>query len=122
MNFQLTNFFGEFYNSHNPKNEVEEIDPISLYEQWLYNIYTSRLFANNHEFGTADSKFNHIVKNFTPINERLCVLRIKGRLFSTTLSSTYMHQQITQNRRPRTNFMNSWSGHTQPAQVMARSW
>jgi hypothetical protein len=53
MNFQLTNFFGEFYNSHNPKNEVEEIDPISLYEQWLYNIYTSRLFANNHEFGTA---------------------------------------------------------------------
>jgi hypothetical protein len=37
-----------------------------------YNIYTSRL-ANNHEFGTAflvDSKFNHMVKNFTPINER----------------------------------------------------
>jgi hypothetical protein len=34
------------------------------------NIYTSSL-ANNHQFGTAflvDSKFNHMVKNFTPIN------------------------------------------------------
>jgi hypothetical protein len=33
-----------------------------------YNIYTSSL-ANNHEFGTAflvDSKFNHMVKYFTP--------------------------------------------------------
>jgi exonuclease III len=41
-----------------------------------YNIYTSSL-ANNHEFGTAflvDSKFNHMVKNFTPFNERLCVI------------------------------------------------
>jgi hypothetical protein len=39
-----------------------------------YNIYTSNL-ANNHEFGTdflVDSKFNHMVINFTPINERLC--------------------------------------------------
>jgi hypothetical protein len=26
-----------------------------------------------------------------------------------------MHQQMTQKRRPRINFMNSWSGHTQPA-------
>jgi exonuclease III len=40
-----------------------------------YNICTSSL-ANNHEFGTAflvDSKFNHMVKNFIPIKERLCV-------------------------------------------------
>jgi hypothetical protein len=29
----------------------------------------------------VDSKFNHMVKNFTPINERLCVIRIKGRFF-----------------------------------------
>jgi hypothetical protein len=46
-----------------------------------YNIYN----ANNHEFGTAflvDSKFNHMVKNFTPINKRLCVIRIKGRFFN----------------------------------------
>jgi hypothetical protein len=52
-----------------------------------YNIYTSSL-ANNHEFGTAflvDSKFNHIVKNFTPINECLCVIRIKGRFFNYSL-------------------------------------
>jgi hypothetical protein len=49
-----------------------------------YIIYT-RCLANNHEFGTAflvDSKFNHMVKNFTPINERLCVIRIKGRFFN----------------------------------------
>jgi exonuclease III len=86
-----------------------------------YNIYTSSL-ANNHGFGTAflvDSKFNQMVINFTPINERLCVIRIIGRFFNYTLSSTYMHQQMTQKRRPRINFMSSWSGHTQPAQVMA---
>jgi hypothetical protein len=84
-----------------------------------YNIYTSNL-TNNHEFGTAflvDSKFNRMVKNFTPINKRLCVIKIKADI-STTLSSTYMHQQITQKRRPRVNFINSWSRHTQPAQVM----
>jgi hypothetical protein len=52
-----------------------------------YNIYTSSL-ANNHEFGTAflvHSKFNHLVINFTPINERLCVIRIKGRFFNYSL-------------------------------------
>jgi hypothetical protein len=42
-----------------------------------YNIFTSSL-ANNHEFRTTflvDSKFNHpMVKNFTSINERLCVM------------------------------------------------
>jgi hypothetical protein len=74
-----------------------------------FNIYTSSL---------VDSKFNHMVKNFTPIKERLCVIRIKGRFFNYTLSSTYMHQQMTQKRSSRINFMNSWSGHTQPAQVM----
>jgi hypothetical protein len=39
----------------------------------VYNIYTSSL-ANNHEFGIAflvDSKFNHMVIKFTPINVRL---------------------------------------------------
>jgi exonuclease III len=49
-----------------------------------YNIYTSNL-ANNHEFGTAflvDSKFNQMVKNFTPINERHWVIRIKCRFFN----------------------------------------
>jgi hypothetical protein len=52
-----------------------------------YNIYTSSL-GNNHEFRTAflvDSKFNHMVINFTPINERLCVIRIKGRFFNYSL-------------------------------------
>jgi exonuclease III len=56
-----------------------------------YNIYTSSL-ANIHEFGTAflvDSKFNHMVKNFTPINERLCVIRIKGRFFNYSLINIY---------------------------------
>jgi hypothetical protein len=40
------------------------------------------------EFGTAflvESKFNHMVKNFKPINERLCVIRINGRLFNHSL-------------------------------------
>jgi exonuclease III len=52
-----------------------------------YNIYTSSL-TNKHEFGTAilvDSKVNHLVTNFTPINERLCILRIKGRFFNNSL-------------------------------------
>jgi endonuclease/exonuclease/phosphatase family metal-dependent hydrolase len=53
-----------------------------------YNIYTSSL-ANNPEFGIAflvDSKFNHIMLiNFTPINERLCVIRIKSRFFNFSL-------------------------------------
>jgi hypothetical protein len=52
-----------------------------------YNIYTSSL-ANNHAFGTAflvDSKFNYMVIKFTPINERLCVIRIKGRFFNYSL-------------------------------------
>jgi hypothetical protein len=56
-----------------------------------YNIYTSSL-ANHHEFGTAflvDSKFNHMVKNFTLINERLCVIRIKGRFFNYSLINIY---------------------------------
>jgi hypothetical protein len=49
-----------------------------------YIIYTSSL-ADNQEFDTAflvDSKSNHMVKDFTPINERLCVIRIKGRFFN----------------------------------------
>jgi hypothetical protein len=52
-----------------------------------YNIYTSSL-TNKHEFGTAffvDSKVNHLVTNFTPINERLCILRVKGGFFNNSL-------------------------------------
>jgi hypothetical protein len=33
----------------------------------------------------VDSKVNHMVKNFTPLNERLCVIRIKGRCFNYSL-------------------------------------
>jgi hypothetical protein len=65
---------------------VEKIDSQAFTSNG-YNIYTSSL-ANNHEFGTAflvDSKFNHMVKNFIPINERLCVIRIKGRFFNYSL-------------------------------------
>jgi hypothetical protein len=49
-----------------------------------YNIYTSSL-AINHGFGTAflvGSKFSHLVKNYTSINKRLCVIRIKGSLIN----------------------------------------
>jgi hypothetical protein len=59
-----------------------------------YNIYTS-ILANNHEFGTA-----FLVE---------CVIRIKGR-FSTTLTKNDSEEKA--------NFMNSWSRHTQPAQIM----
>jgi endonuclease/exonuclease/phosphatase family metal-dependent hydrolase len=43
-------------------------------------------------FGTAflvDSKLNHMVKNFTPINERVCVIRINGRFFNYSLISIH---------------------------------
>jgi hypothetical protein len=44
--------------------------------------------TNKHEFGTAlfvDSKVNHLVTNFAPINERLCILRIKSRFSNYSL-------------------------------------
>jgi hypothetical protein len=46
-----------------------------------YNIYTSSLAKNHGIAFLVDSKSNHMFKNFTPINERLCVIRIKGRFF-----------------------------------------
>jgi hypothetical protein len=73
-----------------------------------------------NSFGTAflvDSKFN-MVENFTPIKERLRVIRTKGRFFNYSLINIHapLYQQMTQKRRARINFMNSWSEHTQPAQ------
>jgi hypothetical protein len=56
-----------------------------------YKIYTSSL-TNKYEFGTVffvDSKVNHLVTNFTTINDRLCILRIKGRFFN---GRTHNHQ------------------------------
>jgi hypothetical protein len=52
-----------------------------------YNICTSSLI-NKHEFGKAffvDSKVNHLVTNFTSTNERVCILRVKGRFFNYSL-------------------------------------
>jgi hypothetical protein len=52
-----------------------------------YNIYTSSL-ANNHGLETAflvDSKLNYMAKNLTPINDYLCVIRLKGRFFNYSL-------------------------------------
>jgi hypothetical protein len=43
------------------------------------------IIMNLKQLSKVDSKFNHMVKKFTPINERLCVLRIKGRLFNYSL-------------------------------------
>jgi hypothetical protein len=84
-----------------------------------YNIYTSTL-SNNHEFGRAFqvySKFNHMVKNFTPASLRNWK---KGIFFNYSLINIHAptKQQMTQKRSPRINVMNSWSGHTQPAHVM----
>jgi hypothetical protein len=84
---------------------------IAAIQETKVDIYTSSL-ANNHEFGTAflvGSKFNHMVINFTPKAD-----------FSTTLSSTYIHQQMTQKMRPRINFVSSWSRHTQMGDANAK--
>jgi hypothetical protein len=61
-----------------------------------------------------------MVKNFTPINERLCVIRIKGRFFNYSPNNihTPTNDSKEEAKDARINFMNSWSGHTQPAQVM----
>jgi hypothetical protein len=56
-----------------------------------------------------------MVKNFTPINERLCVIRIKG-FFNYSLIN--IHAPTNDSEVEAKDFMNSWSGHTQPAQVM----
>jgi hypothetical protein len=64
---------------------IQETRWDKLTQAFTSNIYTSSL-ANHHELGTAflvDSKFNHMAD------------------FSTTLSSTYMRQQMTQRRRPK---------------------
>jgi hypothetical protein len=37
----------------------------------------------------VDLKFNHMVKDLTPINERLCIIRIKGRFFNYSLISIH---------------------------------
>jgi hypothetical protein len=61
-----------------------------------YNIYTSSL-ANNYEFRTAflvDLKFNHMVINFTPINERLCVIRTKSRFFNYSLTNKWLRRGV----------------------------
>jgi hypothetical protein len=55
-----------------------------------------------------------MVKNFTPINERLCVVRIKGR-FSTTLSSVINIHAPTNDSEEEVK--DQFYGHTQPAQV-----
>jgi hypothetical protein len=73
-----------------------------------YNIYTSSL-ANNHGFGAAflvDSKFNHMVINFTPINERLCVIRIKGKIFNYSHSNIHAPTNDSE-EEAKINFMNS---------------
>jgi hypothetical protein len=84
-----------------------------------YNIYTSSL-ANNHEFGTAflvDSKFTHMVINFIPINERLCVIRIKSRFFNYSLINIHTPTNDTE-EEAKDQFYEQLERHTQPAQVM----
>ena len=56
-----------------------------------FNIYTSSN-RQQHVFGTAFAvarKFNNLVLNFTPIDERLCVLRVKGRFFNYSLINVH---------------------------------
>lgn len=56
-----------------------------------YNIYCSSNSVN-HVFGTAflvAQRWNHLVLNFLPINERLCVLRIKGKFKNYSIINTH---------------------------------
>jgi hypothetical protein len=71
-------------------NELQKYKITAIQETRLTNP-TPQAFASNrykHEFVTAfflDSKVNHWVTNFTPINERLCIFRIKSRFFNYAL-------------------------------------
>ena len=56
-----------------------------------YNIYCSSN-RNDHVLGTAfvvAQRWNHLVLNFLPINERLCVLRLKGRFKNYSLINAH---------------------------------
>lgn len=56
-----------------------------------FNIYTSSN-RSTHEFGTAflvERTVDSVVLNFIPIDERLCVLRIKGRFFNYSLINVH---------------------------------
>jgi hypothetical protein len=44
----------------------------------------------------VDSEFNYLVINFTPISERLCVLRLKGRFFNYSLINIHASTNDTE--------------------------
>ncbi len=56
-----------------------------------YKIYCSSNNAH-HVLGTAflvAHRWNHLVINFSPMNDRLCILRIKGRFFNYSLLNAH---------------------------------
>ncbi len=56
-----------------------------------YNIYCSSN-SNDHALGTAflvASRWNHLVLNFKPIDDRLCVIRLKGRFKNYSLINAH---------------------------------
>jgi len=56
-----------------------------------YHMYCSSN-RNEHVFGTAflvAQRWNHLVLNFLPIDERLCVIRIKGRFKNYSLINAH---------------------------------
>jgi hypothetical protein len=60
-----------------------------------------------------DLKFNHMVKNFTPIT--------KGRFFNYSLIKIHAPTNDSE-EEAKDQFKSNWSGHTQLAQVMSWSW
>jgi hypothetical protein len=85
-----------------------------------YNIYTSSL-TNKHKLKTAffvDSKVNHFVTNFTPINKRLRILRIKGRFFNYSLINILAPTNDWEEDQSKINSKNSWTERTLLARRM----
>jgi hypothetical protein len=53
-----------------------------------------------------------MVKNFTPINERLCVIRIKGRFFNYSLINIHAPTNYSEEEAKDPSYEKRWSGHT----------
>jgi hypothetical protein len=67
------------------RHEVVRWVDFPLMEKKTYYERKIRKNGTDQHDEDVDLKFNHMVINCTPINERLCVIRIKGRFFNYSL-------------------------------------
>jgi hypothetical protein len=63
-----------------------------------------------------------MIINFTPINERLCVIRIKGRFFNYSLIHIHAPTNDSEEEAKDQFYEQLERAYTQPAQVMTWSW